>query len=86
MASYCGKPTNYTRMRRSLLPGVMKAIRCLGSEDSAGQCMLESAVEAIMSIKGLPPGATQQLDNAAWVSCKRMTCVFIVWVQGVYII
>jgi len=94
VASFCGKATNYTlpsRMRRnfdfgSLLPGVLKGLQCLGSEDSAGQCLLETAIESLQTFKGLPPGTTRQLNNVAWVSCKRMTCVFIGLVLGVLLV
>lgn len=90
VASFCGKATTYTlpsRMRRnfdfgSLLPGVLKGLQCLGSEDSTGQCLLETALESLQNFKGLPPGATRQLNNVAWVSCKRMACVVIGLVLG----
>ena len=79
-----GKQTNYTlpsqggRTRRfnleSLLPGVAKGIQCLGSEESTGNCLINVGVNLFLNkmFKGLPPGATRQLNNVAWVSCKRM--------------
>ena len=78
------KQTNYTlpsqggRTRRfnfgNLLPGVMKGIECLGNENSTGNCLLNAGVSTVLSnmFRGLPPGATRQLNSVAWVSCKRM--------------
>lgn len=77
-----GKQTNYTlpsqggRTRRlidlgSLLAGLAKGIQCLGSEKSTGNCVLNVGVN-LNVFQGLPPGATRQLNNVAWVSCKRM--------------
>lgn len=85
VANLGGKQTNYTlpsqggRTRRlidfkSLLPRVAEAIQCLGSENSTGSCLLNMGVNIFIGNKfqGLSPGATRQLNNVAWVSCKRM--------------
>lgn len=77
VASFCKSNTTYTmpsKNRRSdissFIPGIIKAVQCIGNEQNPGQCLIEVAGSIIPKLfKGLPPGATETVKDVGWVSC-----------------
>ena len=78
-----------TRNRRSnfdissIIPGITKAIHCIGNEQNAGQCLLEAVGSILPKIfKALPPGSNVTVKDVGWVSCTG-TCTLNVSVNTV---
>lgn len=72
-----------TRNRRSnfdlssIIPGITKAIHCIGNEQNVGQCLLEAAASVLPKLfKALPPGSNVTMKDVGWVSCTG-TCMHI---------
>ena len=73
----CTIPTRNRRSKfdvSSIIPGITKAIHCIGNEQNAGQCLLEAVGSILPKIfKALPPGSNVTVNDVGWVSCTG-TC------------